>query len=492
MSVPLRGVAIIGLSAIQSEDGVMERMENWDVIIIGAGVGGLACGALLAHRGKKVLLLESRARIGGRATTMDLQDIKMDLGQHSLTVGGHIEKALAEIGSKLSFIYQDPTFYIYHDKRFIGVPGKLSDFRNFEYVPVEERNALLDLFQAIKEIPFEDIENYDLTSLKDWAAAQTRSEAILSIISLLGNMFLTAENPAEMSAGAVLRSFRQALRNEGAWLGYPEQGGFIAISEAFAESIVKSKGNILTGVLAREISIRDGIVTGVVAEGPQGLLKLEAPIVISNVPIVSLFRLVSPDHFPKWFVERVHFLDRYLYDWSSGSFGLTVVSSRPLHDLKSSLVNPADSEANRAGPRSIRWLSHPTNITPSLAPPGIHYFGYGNTISRTYADLLREMKRVYANEVKGLEEELWRMFPNFDQTCIIQMRSGLSRLVDSTMQFPGNSWRQRLDVKAPAVEGLYFVGDMVRGWGGGTDLAAHSGILCAERILGIRLIQAQN
>ncbi len=55
------------------------------------------------------------------------------------------------------------------------------------------------------------------------------------------------------------------------------------------------------------------------------------------------------------------------------------------------------------------------------------------------------------------------------------------------MQFPGNTWKQRLDVKAPSVKGLYFVGDMVKGMGGGADLAAHSGLLCSEKILKMAL-----
>jgi all-trans-retinol 13,14-reductase len=39
--------------------------NNYDVIIIGAGISGLLAGALLSERGKKVLLLESHAEIGG-------------------------------------------------------------------------------------------------------------------------------------------------------------------------------------------------------------------------------------------------------------------------------------------------------------------------------------------------------------------------------------------------------------------------------------------
>src|SRR5690348_3140397 len=42
--------------------------RRWDVIIVGAGHNGLACAAYLARAGKRVLVLESRLRVGGACT----------------------------------------------------------------------------------------------------------------------------------------------------------------------------------------------------------------------------------------------------------------------------------------------------------------------------------------------------------------------------------------------------------------------------------------
>jgi phytoene dehydrogenase-like protein len=42
--------------------------RRWDVVIVGAGHNGLACATYLAREGKRVFVLESRARVGGACT----------------------------------------------------------------------------------------------------------------------------------------------------------------------------------------------------------------------------------------------------------------------------------------------------------------------------------------------------------------------------------------------------------------------------------------
>jgi monoamine oxidase len=51
-----------------------------DVIVIGAGMAGLACARKLGQQGKRVLILEGRPRLGGRIHSAPLQGVSVDLG----------------------------------------------------------------------------------------------------------------------------------------------------------------------------------------------------------------------------------------------------------------------------------------------------------------------------------------------------------------------------------------------------------------------------
>ena len=57
---------------------------KYDVIVIGAGLGGLTAGAKLAREGKKVLVIEQHSQPGGCATTFKRGDFTFEVGLHEM------------------------------------------------------------------------------------------------------------------------------------------------------------------------------------------------------------------------------------------------------------------------------------------------------------------------------------------------------------------------------------------------------------------------
>ncbi len=56
--------------------------EPYDVIVIGAGLGGLTAAALLARAGRKTLVIERNAAVGGAASTYKIGDLVVEASLH--------------------------------------------------------------------------------------------------------------------------------------------------------------------------------------------------------------------------------------------------------------------------------------------------------------------------------------------------------------------------------------------------------------------------
>src|SRR3954469_2255750 len=72
------------------------------VVIVGAGLGGLACALHLAAAGRQVTVVERESVPGGRAGRLSLQGYEFDTGPTVLTMPSLIEEPLAAVGENLS------------------------------------------------------------------------------------------------------------------------------------------------------------------------------------------------------------------------------------------------------------------------------------------------------------------------------------------------------------------------------------------------------
>jgi monoamine oxidase len=69
--------------------------KAYDVIVVGGGLAGLAAAAALSSRGRRVLLLEARDRVGGRVATVRTQDVALPIELGAEFVHGAAERLTA-------------------------------------------------------------------------------------------------------------------------------------------------------------------------------------------------------------------------------------------------------------------------------------------------------------------------------------------------------------------------------------------------------------
>ncbi|WP_028856063.1 phytoene desaturase family protein [Psychrilyobacter atlanticus] len=72
-----------------------------DILIIGAGPGGLSAGMLLASMGYKVSIFEKQAYIGGRNSSINLGDYTFDMGPTFFIMKSILEEIFEKTGRKL-------------------------------------------------------------------------------------------------------------------------------------------------------------------------------------------------------------------------------------------------------------------------------------------------------------------------------------------------------------------------------------------------------
>ncbi len=80
--------------------------QRFDVIVVGAGLSGLAAARRLVQRGAATVVLEARDRVGGRTLTADLAGHAVDLGGQFIGPGQDRIRALArELGVRTARVH---------------------------------------------------------------------------------------------------------------------------------------------------------------------------------------------------------------------------------------------------------------------------------------------------------------------------------------------------------------------------------------------------
>lgn len=265
---------------------------RYDVVVIGAGVGGLTCANYLAKAGKRVLLLERHTVVGGYASSFRKKGFYFDAGAHYLSScreRGQLGKLIADHGLDKYVTLQrhDPSDTILMPDHTIELPtnfqalieifqrhfpSESSHIRTFfEYMA---RTEATTLYVQLKDKVFSE--------LMDTYLSDAQLKAVLEL--LLANIGSSARRASALSAVFL---FREYIFDG----GYYPKGGMQQFCDALARRFKDYGGTLALGTPAKAIQVKHGAVSGVLVKGGE---PIQTQCVISNCnPFQTFFQLMQ-------------------------------------------------------------------------------------------------------------------------------------------------------------------------------------------------------
>ena len=290
--------------------------EDYDAVVIGSGIGGLACAAMLAkHGGKKVLVLERHYTPGGFTHVFHRPGYEWDVGVHyigDVAPGSPIRRVFDDISDgRIEWADMGEVYdRVIIDGDVYDLPKGRRNLREslVSWFPDEEaaidgyfaavRSAVFASmpFQVSKTLPGPDCaaigpllrRNYrrwsDRTT-RDVLEGLTDNQRLIAVLTAqCGDYGLPpAESSFAMHAMVANHYFRG---------GYYPVGGSGVIAESIIPVIERAGGTVLINAEVAEIVVEDGRAVGVRMAADDKVIR--APIVISDAGVANTFARLLP------------------------------------------------------------------------------------------------------------------------------------------------------------------------------------------------------
>ncbi|WP_108810297.1 FAD-dependent oxidoreductase [Sphingorhabdus sp. Alg231-15] len=301
--------------------------DDWDVIVIGSGIGGMAAGAALSRVGHKVLLLEQHWTLGGLTHSFTREGFTWDVGIHYLSymAPGERERTLLDwlcdtpielvsLGSIYDVLHIGSSEPLALSRPYEAQERDLKDRFPKEAGAIEAwiqalregREAMLKIAptRAMPELAGDMLDWWNRHEIEKWCARTTKDV----IDGLTDNPELAAVMAAQWgdhggrpskASFAMHALIAASYLKSGSW--YPVGGG-AAFAEHIIPTITKAGGEARTGVRVEELLHDGGKVVGVqTGDGEQ----IRAKAVISNIGARETIEYLLPEDFgnASWFEE---------------------------------------------------------------------------------------------------------------------------------------------------------------------------------------------
>lgn len=288
------------------------------VVVIGAGVGGMATAARLAKAGHKVSIYEAANRTGGKCRTEWIDGFAFDTGPSLLTLPAVYKDLFLKTGKRLEHALQilpvDPAFsYRFADGKEVTFPnlshhktraaieasfGKTAGDEWHKIMRRAERmwsasrvqfvesemNSFMSLFKS-RTLLRDLIEIAPVTSLRKLTNRYTSSPYLSKIIDRYATY--TGSDPRQVPA--VLLTIAFVEEAFGAW---HLKGGIGKLSEALEERCINLGVQIFLSTPVKEILHQSGRVTGIQLSNGE---NIKSDIVVTNTDSTITYSELLPN-----------------------------------------------------------------------------------------------------------------------------------------------------------------------------------------------------
>lgn len=366
---------------------------EYDVAIIGSGLGGLSAAALLARAGISAVVVERNTQTGGYARAFQRDGYTFDPAIHftmDAGPGGFTPAMLAHLGvaDQVEFVATPDTY----QARFPGMtidalPGRQQFLATHQELFPDQANGLARLFDMRRDMFAQ------LAALPQKVGPGGLDEAMAAAPLVFRHRMSTLDevlgeyldDPHCAAAIASIWPFVGSAPSRMSFLlfnqmletlhagKYHAVGGFQTLADALTAAVRDNGGEVLLDSEVRRIAVTDGRATGV--ETADGRL-LGARAVISNADAYQTFgELVGWDALPTTLRRK---LDRYrLAPSAFALYGVLRADPAELGLAHETFVfdswdHDQTWDQLQAGRPGGIWLTVPTTVDPSLAPPNTH------------------------------------------------------------------------------------------------------------------------